>query len=180
MIFYLLNSAEYINRRHNGESSFIPSVTLSAMSAAGKILLPVEKTPKQIENAMIARRNRSMLVEAAKNGDEKAMETLAIDDMELFHRLNGRVLQEDLYSIIDTCLMPFGVECDQYTMIGQILQVDEKKNAVTNEEMYFLMTECNGLIFRVLINKKDLFGEPAPGRRFKGEIWLQGKANFVS
>ena len=28
------------------------------------------------------------------------------------------------------------------------------------------------------INDKDLFGEPAPGRRFKGVVWMQGVINF--
>jgi hypothetical protein len=28
------------------------------------------------------------------------------------------------------------------------------------------------------MNKKDLLGEPAVGRRFKGNIWLQGMIDF--
>jgi hypothetical protein len=34
------------------------------------------------------------------------------------------------------------------------------------------------MIFTIAINKADLLGEPAPGRRFKGQIWMQGIADF--
>ena len=34
------------------------------------------------------------------------------------------------------------------------------------------------LPLRVGINKLDLLGEPAIGRRFKGEVWLQGLVEF--
>ena len=33
--------------------------------------------------------------------------------------------------------------------------------------------------FRVGINKMDLLGEPLPGRRFKGKIWMMGTAHFA-
>ena len=36
----------------------------------------------------------------------------------------------------------------------------------------------NELTFDVGINKIDLLGEPQVGRRFKGNIWLQGYINF--
>ena len=29
------------------------------------------------------------------------------------------------------------------------------------------------------INKIDLLGEPLPGRRFKGKIWMMGTAHFA-
>ena len=48
----------------------------------------------------------------------------------------------------------------------------------TKEEIYQLHLECNDLLFSVCINSKDLLGEPAVGRRFKGQIWMQGRLNF--
>ena len=44
---------------------------------------------------------------------------------------------------------------------------------------YTHLLSCNELVFDVCINQKDLLGEPMPGRRFKGTIWLQGKINFL-
>jgi hypothetical protein len=34
--------------------------------------------------------------------------------------------------------------------------------------------ECNDIFFDVCINEKDLMGQPAIGRRFKGNVWMQG------
>jgi hypothetical protein len=34
------------------------------------------------------------------------------------------------------------------------------------------------MLMAIAINEKDLLGTPAPGRRFKGEIWLQGNVIF--
>ena len=36
---------------------------------------------------------------------------------------------------------------------------------------------CNDVPLDVCINEKDLLGEPEVGRRFKGQIWLQGTMN---
>ena len=38
--------------------------------------------------------------------------------------------------------------------------------------------ECNNMAFRMAINEADLLGEPAVGRRFKGQVWLQGRVQF--
>lgn len=47
-------------------------------------------------------------------------------------------------------------------------------NIITNEKIYCIKVSCNDIIFSVCINKNDLIGEPMVGRRFKGNIWMQG------
>ena len=84
----------------------------------------------------------------------------------------------DIYSVVDTCFMPYGVECDQYSIVGEITEVEELQNNWTGEVVYCLTIKCNGLIFQVCINAADLMGLPAPGRRFKGSIWMQGVATI--
>ena len=74
--------------------------------------------------------------------------------------------------------MPCGIECDQYSVIGNILDIEIKQNRITEEDVYCLRLDCNDVIFTVAINKKDLFGEPKVGRRFKGQIWMQGTLQF--
>ena len=74
--------------------------------------------------------------------------------------------------------MPYGIENDKYEILGNILDVRELFNYVTMEELYQMEIEANDVIFEVCINKKDLFGEPIVGRRFKGSIWLQGTVDF--
>ena len=52
------------------------------------------------------------------------------------------------------------------------------RNSFTDEECYIMTLCANDLLFDVCINKEDLYGEPAVGRRFKGVIWLQGYVNY--
>ena len=179
LIFYVQNFMDYKEKRCNKQAAYrVQSVSLAGLSVSGKILLPIRKTPKQVEMARMAINNRNSLIEAAKNGDESAMETLTIEDIDLYSKISRRAMQEDLYSIIDSCFMPCGVECDQYSIIGEILEVQKVKNIFTKEDVYVLTVECNDLLFDIGINSQDLLGEPAVGRRFKGQIWLQGILNF--
>ena len=178
LIFYLDNSFEYMARILGRIPARVMSVRLSSFAAEGKILLPLHKTKKQIEMARVAAKDRNHLMEAARNGDEEAMETLTIEDIDLYSQISRRVMREDLYSIVDSCFMPSGIECDQYTVIGEILHVEKKENKITSEIVYDLTLNCNDVIFHVGIAKLDLTGEPMAGRRFKGQIWMQGTAVF--
>jgi hypothetical protein len=118
------------------------------------------------------------LMEAAKDGDSNALEDLAMQDMRLANVIGERSAHEDIYSIVSTSFMPFGLESDQYTVIGVIEECDAIKNTLTEEEMYRMIIQCNDVRFSVVINSQDLIGIPEPGRRFKGEIWMQGVLSF--
>ena len=107
------------------------------------------------------------------------METLSFDDYELYNSISRRMETEDIYSIVDTSLMPSGLESDQYAILGEITEVSKKENRFTHETVYDLRVVCNDINFRIGINENDLLGEPLPGRRFKGKFWLQGNANFA-
>ena len=179
LIFYVTNGMEYRERiLKRRKSTEVVSSNLAGFSVHGKILLPVKKTENQIAMAKVASRNRNNLREAAKNGDPEAMESLTIEDIDLYSQASRRAAKEDLYTIIDTCFMPSGIECDQYSIIGEIEEILLKKNRITGEELYDMKLECNDIHFRVCINKADLFGEPKVGRRFKGKVWMQGRVFF--
>ena len=45
--------------------------------------------------------------------------------------------------------------------------------------VYDLTISCSDMLFHVGIAQKDLMGEPKVGRRFKGQIWMQGTAKFA-
>ena len=179
LIFYLENGFEYRERKLNKSSRRVEAVNLTGLAMDGKILLPLHKTRKQIELAKVAAKDRTNLIEAAKNGDEDAMETLTIEDIDMYSQISRRAMKEDLYSIVDSCFMPCGIECDQYSVIGEITHIEEKKNSFTGEMVYDLTLDCNDMLFHVGIGAEDLMGEPKVGRRFKGQIWMQGAAKFV-
>ena len=98
--------------------------------------------------------------------------------MNLFNTAIRRIQNEDLYSIVNTSFIPNGVECDHYSVVGEIIDCKEVENTITNEKLYSLHVESNDIDFQVLINQADLLGVPDIGRRFKGDIWLQGQVLF--
>ena len=122
--------------------------------------------------------NRNHLLSEARRGDEAAIESLTLEDMDIYTSISRKIADEDIYTLVDTYFMPYGIECDQYSILGEICEIRETKNSLTNEEIYLLTLSCNDLQFDVGINKIDLLGQPEIGRRFKGTIWMQGFVNF--
>ena len=179
LIFYLLNPLEYrALYDREGNSLNITSVCLSALALEGTILLPVLKTESQKEKARVTEAERNSLLRAAQEGDEQAIESLTLDEFTMYNKVNRRVSQEDVYSIVDSTFMPSGLESDQYQMIGEIHNAKLMKNRITGEDLWDIQVICNEIPFRVVVNDADLLGEPEPGRRFKGRIWVQGITNF--
>lgn len=179
LIFFVDNGFDYMNRCRQHVSRRVEAVSLTGLAVEGKIILPMKKSPQQANQARSASRDRSSLMEAAKNGDQEAMETLTIEDIDLYTKISQRLPKEDIYSIVDSTFMPSGVECDQYSVLGEIFHVEEKINGLTGEKIYDLTLDCNDMIFHVGIAEKDLLGEPKAGRRFKGQIWMQGTVSFA-
>lgn len=179
IIFYVNNPAEY-KQNHLSQTEKSPEgVVLSGLSTKGKILLPINKTIQQKEADREATWQRSQLISAAKQGDEKAIESLTLEDLDIFSMVGRRIAKEDVLSIVETYFMPRGIECDQYTILGEIEEYELKVNTLTKEEIYVITVNCNELFFDICINKMDLLGEPEVGRRIKANIWLQGTVNYL-
>lgn len=178
IIFYVQNVADLLNeQRLNQLSSCTVTLRFSGLSTGGKILLPVVKGMTEEENSD-AVFQRTKLIQAARDGDEEAIENLTLEDMDTYSMISRRIADEDVFSIVSTYFMPYGVECDHYNILGEILECKLVENSLTREQIYVLTVESHDLIFEVCINQKDLLGEPQVGRRFKGVIWLQGEMIF--
>jgi hypothetical protein len=136
------------------------------------------KTPEYRQKLKRNSAHRASLLESARKGNEEAMEILTMYDFELFNKVSHRLHKEDLYSIVDSTFMPAGISCDTYSILGEIIAWRELVNTASDEKLFELFLECNDLFFQVTINQKDLLGEPEVGRRFKGEIWMQGAIDF--
>ena len=178
LIFYLQNVAEYLSEYHRNPKMHPMSATLSALSLNGKIIMPISKNEKQIQNTKKNSQDRNYLIAAAREGDEDAIENLTLEDIDTYSMLSRRVANEDILSIVDSYFMPYGIESDQYSILGEIVDYRMETNKMTDERICVLTVDCNDLIYDVCINEKDLLGEPAIGRRFKGVIWMQGKVNY--
>lgn len=177
LIFFLRNIAQYEHTTWlNVSNLYMNKVYLSALSTQGKIILNIspQEDSGHAEESGINQANRSKLLEAARQGDKTALESLTLDDMDTYSLINKRVRHEDILSIVDTNFMPYGIETEHYSLIGNILKVEEKVNSFTGEHIYILTVQTNDIAMTIAISKEDLMGEPAVGRRFKGVVWLQG------
>ncbi len=179
LIFYLKNKIPYVRAQADNK---LPvrgtSLTLSALSISGMVIFPIQKDEEQLERVKQDSANRSSLMAAARKGDEDAIETLTLEDMDMYTAISRRIHKEDVFSLVDTYFMPYGVECDHYSVLGEIVEMEMTTNKITGEKIYILKICSNELTFDLSINIIDLYGEPQVGRRFKGVVWLQGSINF--
>lgn len=181
LIFYLQNAIDYRKALANQEVCPIyHPITLSGLAQEGKILLPVkkDKNAEKIMNAGLD--HRYQLISEAKRGNQEAIESLTLDDIDMYTMVSKRIQNEDIYSIVDTSFIPYGSESDNYTILGTIEKVRLESNRQTGEEFYLLLLNCNLVQFEICINRKDLLGEPLPGRRFRGIVWMQGNVDFTA
>ena len=179
IIFRLLNRLDYLKILMRDDiHSVREPITLSGLADSGTILLPIKKDKRQIIKEKKDTIERNRLIADARAGDETAMETLTLKDIDIYSNISRKIMTDDVYPLVDTYVMPFGLECDMYSIMGEILGVKKEENNLTGEEIYDLTLNCNDLVFDVCINKADLIGEPMLGRRFKGSIWLTGKIDF--
>lgn len=181
LIFYLQNIINYLKLKNAGQLPIRgTTLVLSALSVKGMIVMPIDKNESDKKKIEKASSDRNHLIAAARKGDEEAIENLTLEDMDTYTIISRKILKEDVFSLVDTYFMPYGVECDHYSVLGEIIDFRQIQNILTKEDIYLLTINSNDLIFDVAINKQDLFGEPAIGRRFKGFLWMQGFINFPS
>jgi hypothetical protein len=181
LIFRLQNTVEYLKNTH---TSFQPlqgaSVSLAALSTEGTILMPLYKTQEEEQRSTEERDYKVEQLRKAKNGDDEANRVLTAMDMEQYAGLMSQIRRNDIYTVVESYLMPYGAECELYSLLGEICKISEFRNKVSDEKVYVLRVDCNGLCMDVMINQEDLYGEPEIGRRFRGSIWMQGRIHFTN
>ncbi len=179
LIFYLQNFAGYFDAQAAGqlEKSYI---SLSGLSVNGRILFPLEKNPVQKRSSQLFDQKRRNLILDARKGNEDAIESLTMQDMGIYNTICKKIPESDVYSLVDTTFIPCGVESDHYAIVGEILNMKQETNMYTNEKIFILTILCNHIMIEVAINELDLQGEPAVGRRFKGDVWLQGSVHVAN
>ncbi len=178
-IFYLQNGMDFIEHLlGKGHSIVRAPLSLVGLSNSGTIILPISKSQSQIKLQNMASRLHRKWINDAKMGDEAAIENLTMEDYDLYSQALKKVQKEDLFTVVDSTFMPYGVECDHYMIIGEITVVDKLKNNISGETVYYLTVICNEIELNIAINEIDLTGEPMVGRRYRGSIWLQGIVDF--
>jgi hypothetical protein len=178
MIFYLQNSVDYLLLDCQDNTPHKARTFLSGLSLEGMILLGVENNEDSRKRKSHRTHMRNQLIAMARSGDQDAIDSLTVDEIDLSAQINRRIKTEDLYSLVETSFVPYGSESDNYAILGTIVNWSCIQNTYTGEEMYQLLISCNDIVLTVGINKANLIGEPMIGRRFKGVIWMQGFVDF--
>lgn len=175
LIFFLQNISDYVRSCwSNVPNQYATDVRFGALSIEGTILLGTKKNFRDCLERNMDKLERNALILSARGGDQNAIDNLTLSDMDAYTLISQRVEHEDVLTIVDTSFMPYGVECDQYSIIGMIMSAHPCKNDYTDENVWLLSVVSNDIVVDICINDKDLLGEPMVGRRFKGVIWLQG------
>ena len=180
LIYFLQNVGEYLSFIEDSKGGFPFNVTstMAGLSLGGKIILPINKNEKQIRKNEKTNQNRNHLIAAARDGDEDAIESLTLEDIDTYSMISRRIANEDILSIVDSYFMPHGIECDQYSILGEILNYYYVSNSFSQDRICVMTVDTNDLVYNICINENDLVGVPAVGRRFKGNIWMQGTVNI--
>ena len=209
LIFYLTNGNVYnsLIKSHKISDIKIDKIFLSALSVGGRIILPIDK--KQLSGNEFNDKSKinpnyeyEDYDEDDEDDEDNPITTRIIGDIDDFSDGIGgkpisigigiklprnpigyqesRLKNEDLYSIVETSLVPYGIECDKYQIVAEILSVNKKVNQFTDETLVEMRVDTMGLQFNLMVNEKDLEGEPLPGRRFRGVIWLLGEVEFLT
>lgn len=178
LIFYLQNVVDYMKQDSKIQQVYNNrEIKLAALAEKGKIILPTQKRIYSHIASKIDKAVTSQLMDDAKNGDMEALDYLTYNDMDKNAALSERIRHEDLFSIVETCFIPYGSESDLYTVLGNIVSSKQMLNQSTGETIWVLRIVCNDIEFEVAINTNDLLGMPLPGMRFKGVVWMQGEVN---
>ena len=175
IFFYVQNVDELYKK--NVLKEIESSVSISGLSIAGTVILPIKKDDIQKQNASEYNKNRANLLNKASNGDRNAFAAVRYDDIMTNVTVSEQVFVEsmDIYTVVDSSFIPCGAECDLYSVLGEIVDFKMIHNNVSGENIYVLNVLVKGTVIPVCINEKDLFGEPQIGFRFKGTVWLQGR-----
>lgn len=179
LIFQINNPAEHMGEGDLAESKE-SSLFLSGMSTEGVILLPTVNSSKVIDGQFGQEtKELAKMVAEAKNGEKEAIEKLTFAEMEAYMQIGNRINnREDVFSIVETSIIPHGMEAELYKIVGLILSHEVYENKVFGEKIIRMKILCNGMLFDICINEVDLVGVVEDGRRFRGVVWLQGRVKY--
>lgn len=175
LIFHLANPGEYFLKQGVlGTDKREFNLSLSGICKEGTVLLPLTQDKVEQEKNKRLSQERTRLLEAVKTGSQDAMESLTLDDMDLYSMISKRIQDEDVFSIVNSYFMPYGMECELYSILGEIKACEWEENKLSQERFCKMTIEVNEVFLEVCIHSDDLIGEPKVGRRFKAVLWLQG------
>jgi len=175
LVFFVIDSLALVKQDYEeGKKINTGRVKLSGLASEGKVLFQLADDKIYVPDPVLEK-NRAELYEQARNGDTDAIDELSSKDYDTYNLIQERMKSEDTLTILQSYIMPIGIECDKYSILGTILDFKIMQNFTTKQKVVLMQVEASGIVIDIAINAKDVIGELKVGRRFKGEIWLQGK-----
>ena len=92
IIFYLINGMDYMKSyaKHTFDRQG-NVIHLAGLSTNGTILLPIKKNAKELQKVKQVSNDRIQKIMAAREGDEEAMESLTLDDIDMYSAISKRI-----------------------------------------------------------------------------------------
>jgi hypothetical protein len=172
LVFHLINPIEYISNKERQKKE---KYRLSCLASTGIVILPTTYSEEILKQMSTVKKNQYVAAYNISLSEDEA-QRVALDDLGKYVEIGMRMAnKEDVFSIVETSIVPFGLEAELYKILGIIVSVEKYLNPIMGEKVYVMEIFCNDMIFDVCINESDLSGEPLEGRRFRGVVWLQGK-----
>lgn len=99
LIFQLLNMSDYIDYTefHKGSFFYAP-IYLSGLSVSGKIILPLMKTEADVRRKRDESINRDQMIAAAREGDQEAIESLTLEDIDMYATISRPGLKRKCFN----------------------------------------------------------------------------------
>ena len=91
-------------------------------------------------------------------GMKTRWKSLTMEDIDMYTMISRRIQHEDVYTIVDSYFMPYGIECDQYNLMGEITDCNTTVNSQTGEKLYQLGLMSNDIPLDICINEKGSAG----------------------
>ena len=171
-IFWLQNVVEYTEAVEMMQT--FNEVQIAALAMEGTVVLPIEKDEEDEAVEKEEREKIKVMLQKAREGDEDARAKLEEEEKELDDQLKERMFEEDFLSIMSGYFVPTTLVDATYAILGEITDIQNRKNTQTGEESYLFTLDVNDMPLEVLINKANLVVYPSIGMRFMGTCWLQG------
>ena len=176
VIFSMINVAKIMDHQWRQPLPGVLSIRLSGLCLGADILLPLMKTEQDLQYESDRMRDELATIHLIRHGNQELLNKMMMREMDMKDTIDHRIDTEDVLSIVDSSMIPSGLQSDVYDIIGTILNVNLVQNRKTGEEVYLLDVACLYYVIRIAVNKQDLIGKPEIGRRFRGVTWLQGEA----
>jgi len=178
LIFSVKNITDVMkNEQVNPLGTGYRKVLLSALASEGTVILPLYQNEKVLKQAKDQEERRRQIMESLPLHDDPNphLEEVAQQDMRRYDQLMRRLESTDVFTVVDTFFMPYGMESDRYYLLGKILSCQLLTNEYSGEKFYRMLIEANDMTLALSINAADLLGVPEVGCRIKCRAWLTGE-----